>query len=557
MKFVAIDVETTGLGWKDSLLSVAASRRNDAGDMEGKVWLINAADLFHAPVPLPQVRYELMQWVNPADAVVMHNATFDLGYLFQSGILVPDDVRGKLLDTMLTARMTGGRPSVSLKNLAISYGLSNPKWEDQKRLRTDMINVPIELLLEYNVEDTTITTLLAEKLWKEAEAIYGRDFVLRESDFCRLMAEIKCRGKALDEQRIGEMRRMMTEDLSRLYEDFLFPAKIEGANDRNGIIRWLVDSGVGSLPKTDKGNPTVDETVLLNIADRSPHPIKDMINAILEARHLTKAVSTWIDGLWDESDGEGRVHPNYTVAGTVSYRLTCSHPNLQAVPKDMDVWKSYVSADYSQAELRLAAMYAAENNMAAQFDLGTDFHAATADLMFGQSTDENRALAKRCNFASIYGAGVTKLAESAGVSIEKAGRLRNQHRKIFPGLVRMGKKAENVWTTNGYITLLTGKRLYATPEDLQYRPYKAFNQLIQGGVAEIIKEAMFNLERSGYKIINQVHDSLEFEPPVDMGEIKRTMRGVIPEKIKCRTEPIIEMAVDLDIIREEIDDRPF
>lgn len=549
MKAMSIDIETEGLVWASRVLTVAASWRDESGQVKTKSWCVNAADLFHDATPIPAVRHDLLRLIGRSDIVIMHNATFDLSFLLGAHVLTAADVRGKLFDTLSTARMTGPRESVSLANLAIAYGVANEAWLSKKKLRSNMMRVPVEIMLDYNEQDAQITLLLGEKLWQEGAKLYGEDFLRRESDFCRLMAEIRYRGKAIDQHKLSTIRERTAAEKQHIYQKVLFPRKIEGANDREGLLRFLADRHITGLNKTLKGNDSVDEDSL-NAALTGIHDpeAKGIVEAVLRARHLDKSLSTWIDGMLAHADGELRVHPNFTVAGAVSYRLTCSDPNLQAVPKEMDIWTPQLSADYSQAELRIASMYAQENGLAKAFDSGEDVHMTTARTMFGKTDKETRTLAKRTNFASIYGSGDKGLADNTGLSIENARKLRMLHQKIYPALNQMSRRAEKAWKEKGYLTLISGKRLYATKEDIEFRAYKAFNQLIQGSVAEIIKEAMMTLDAAGVRINNQIHDSLEFDPDIDVEMVKRVMQGVVPEHIQSRTSPRITMQVDAEIV---------
>lgn len=553
MKAVAIDIETEGLVWASRVLTVAASWRDEHGEIKTKSWCVNAADLFHDTVPIPAIRHDLIRILAGRDLVIMHNATFDLSFLLGAQILVAGDVRGKLFDTLLTARMTGPRESASLASLAVAYGVANEQWLSKKKLRSNMSRVPVDTMLSYNEEDSRITLLLGEKLWEEGVKIYSSDFLLRESDFCRLMAEIRVRGKALHRDKINHLREKASVEKKQIYQDILFPRKIEGANDRDGLLRFLQQHHIMGLNRTIKGNFSLDEDSLVAaLAEAHDPEANTVIAAVLRARHLDKSLSTWIDGMMEHADGELRVHPNFTVAGAVSYRLTCSNPNLQAVPKEMDIWTPQLSCDYSQAELRIASMYAQENSLAKAFASGEDVHMTTARTMFGKTDKETRTLAKRTNFASIYGSGDKGLAENTGLSIERARELRMLHQKIYPALNQMSKKAEQSWKSKGYLALISGKRLYATKEDLELRAYKAFNQLIQGSVAEVIKEAMLTLDSMGIAINNQIHDALEFDPSTDVEVVKRIMQGVVPENIQSRTTPRIIMQVDSEIVGELI-----
>ena len=106
--------------------------------------------------------------------------------------------------------------------------------------------------------------------------------------------------------------------------------------------------------------------------------------------------------------------------------------------------------------------------------------------------------------------------------------------------------AQTTWQERGYVKLITGKRIYATKNDLQ-RSYKAFNNIIQGGVAELVKEAMLTLDGMGIPMLGQEHDAISFPIEVEREPIAEVMNNVLPEAISSRTIPPIKMRVDFDV----------
>ena len=119
---VSIDIETSGLGFNDDLLSVGVAWRG-AGGVESSSWS-TGGDLFTPALTPPEIRAALLPLLAGADWVVFHNGVFDIAPLLARGVLLEHELRGKVFDTLLASRMTGARESVSLANMCKVYKLS-------------------------------------------------------------------------------------------------------------------------------------------------------------------------------------------------------------------------------------------------------------------------------------------------------------------------------------------------------------------------------------------------------------------------------------------------
>src|SRR3989344_2932080 len=187
------------------------------------------------------------------------------------------------------------------------------------------------------------------------------------------------------------------------------------------------------LKKTVKGARSTRESELLKLKDR--HPV---IEKILNYRELSKLKSTYIDALPPLADVEGRVHTNYEQTGTVTGRLSSSEPNMQNIPMRSEIGRKIrrafiaekgfelVSFDYSQIELRIAAILSKDKKMTKAFKEGKDIHSITASEIFNVKesdvTDDMRRKAKVINFGILYGMGVGALSQGMGVSRDEAER---------------------------------------------------------------------------------------------------------------------------------------
>lgn len=583
-KMICVDIETTGLTWNDRILSIGASWRNGDGGVHSQAWPVGAHDLFHAATPIPQVRQELLPLIQQADLIVGHNLTFDLSYLFKSGVILPGEVKGRLVDTLTTARMTGPHESVALGNLCAEFGIGTEQWRAKKGGRKELSKVPVMNLLEYNCEDTHYNLLLGEELLKLGLQQYDENFLLQESDFCRIMAEVRNRGMGLDVDKVYKRVEQLTIQKADKLNKYLWSNKIEGPNDRTGLLQWLGKHNVSTGVFTGKGNESLNEAAVLGLIDRlcARFPIEkseddgemiedplyydsrktrirrkldcvtreivEVLDAVLACRGWEKEINTWLRPMAEvHAIEDGRVHPLYTVSGAVTYRLTCSEPGLQAIPS-LDIWEPHHIFDYSQAEYRQGALYAKDNEMAQKYKDGFDAHTITAQRVYGKeniSKEERQVGGKTVNFAANYGAGAERMAAQLGIPVEEARRFLNLYKRNLPKMFQTAIKVKEVWKERGYIKLWTGKRKYANSlRDQNDRSFIAWNALLQGGVAELTMAAMRECDRRGIPMLGQVHDSIKFPVGIDIEEVHEIMSTALPAEISNWTNPPIYMLVE-------------
>lgn len=581
-KMVCVDIETTGLEWPDSILSVAASYRNGDGGIHSNTWLVTARDLFHEVTPIPQIRSELYPLLANADLITGHNITFDLARLFKHGIVIPDDVRGKLFDTMLIGRMTGPHASHSLEGICGEFKIGTPEWRAMKEQRKVLTKVGVERLIKYNAEDTTNNLLLAEKLWDLGKLIYDPQFMVRESDFCRVTAEMQLLGIGLDADKTLDHIMATRKQRRAIFTQYLWDNRIEGPNNHDDIVNFLRKAGLREFKMTDKGNitlaedaidemihtllyscdPVLDENGLMidepvyydarkKRTKRKVPPlvqnIVDVLDAVLACRGYDKEISTWLEPLvFTHAKEDGRVHANYTVGGAASYRYRCSNPGLQAFPK-LDIFEDHETADYSQAEYRIGALVVGymtgDFSLAEKYAQGFDAHSITAMQIYHTEvvTKAQRDVGKRVNFASAYFSGPRTLARQMGVSEYEAKEFLDMYKNNMHSTFTTSRKVNKKWVEAGYIKLWNGKRIYRKPDDPDYI---GWNQWCQGGVAEIAKEAMFNCDAEGIKMLGQVHDSIKYPSDVDKEAAYDCMVRALPDNISSWTNPPIAMKVD-------------
>lgn len=318
--------------------------------------------------------------------------------------------------------------------------------------------------------------------------------------------------------------------------------------------------------KSKTGQYSTSEEVLLALKPK--HPVVGMI---LEYRELKKLISTYISALPTYINAEtGKIHTTYNQTVTATGRLSSSNPNLQNLPIRSergqlirqavipDEGCMFLSADYSQIELRLMAHFSQDPHLVEAFRSGQDVHAATAAKIFNvpieEVTKDQRRQAKTANFGIIYGISAFGLAQQLDCSRSEAKALIDGYFATFPGVIDYIERQKELAREQGYAITLFGRKRYlpdivshnATVRSFAER--NAVNSPIQGTAADIIKMAMVTIHRrlkeEGLKaqMIMQVHDELNFNVPMDevdkvreivVGEMQNVVHLTVPLIADC------------------------
>lgn len=314
------------------------------------------------------------------------------------------------------------------------------------------------------------------------------------------------------------------------------------------------------LKKTKTGYSTSVE-VLDQLKTQSP-----IVSEILDYRQIAKIQSTYVKGLLDVIQPDGRVHTRYLQTLTATGRLSSVDPNLQNIPtrteEGKQIRKAFVpsepdgyifSCDYSQVELRVLAHVSGDQNMQEAFKTGYDIHAHTAMRIFHlDSPDEVTPLmrrhAKAVNFGIVYGISDYGLSKNLGISRKRAKEFIDNYFEQYPQIKDYMDKAVQEAREKGYAETIMHRRRYLP--DIHAKKFTirsfaertAINSPIQGSAADIIKIAMINMQKKldelhlKTKMVIQVHDELIFDVPKDELE---TIKKIVPE--------IMQSAVKLDV----------
>ncbi|HKX13154.1 MAG TPA: DNA polymerase, partial [bacterium] len=316
--------------------------------------------------------------------------------------------------------------------------------------------------------------------------------------------------------------------------------------------------------KTKTGYST-DVEVLSELAK-----LHDLPKEILEYRSLTKLKSTYVDNLLNIADpATHRVHTNFNQTIAETGRLSSNDPNLQNIPIRSEdgakIRRAFIadsgfqlmSADYSQIELRVLAELSGDAALCQAFSQDLDVHRMTAASIYGVPEDKvssaQRGAGKTVNFAVVYGQGPFGLSAQLGVSQQEAKRYIDQYFAKYSGVrdykekvlaeARRKKEVRTLMGRRRFVPEIEGKNTMA--RNLAERI--AFNTVIQGTAADIIKKAMIDIvaemDKKGLasRLLLQVHDELIFE--IKDGEleamkdlVRRGMEQAVPFKIPLKVE---------------------
>jgi len=487
---------------------------------------------------------------------VGQNLKFDIQVLANYGI----NVKGELFDTMIAHYLLEPDMRHNMDFLAETYlsytpvsieSLIGEKGRNQKTMRA----VPADRLLEYAVEDADVTyrlkqifepRLVREEMYSLASSI--------EMPLIRVLASMEREGVRLDTGCLKDIAGGLREDIIRLEKEIYSLAgtefNISSPKQLGDIlfVRLKIDPNA-RLTKTRQF--VTNEEILQRLVNR--HPV---VEKVLEYRGMKKLLSTYVEALPELVNPEtGRIHTSFNQAVASTGRLSSNNPNLQNIPvrdeRGREIRKAFIpddgyiflSADYSQIELRLMAHLSGDENMISDFLSGYDIHAATASKIFNVDikdvTREMRSRAKTANFGIIYGISAFGLSERLTIGRNEARELIDGYFASYPGVKKYMDECISKARSKGYVTTMFGRRRYVRDINSRNQVVRgnaernAINAPIQGTAADIIKIAMVNIherlrkEAPDARMILQVHDELIFE--VIPGELEKVKELVVKE----------------------------
>jgi len=511
--YVAVDTETTGLKWNagDRAFGVAIAWDNQC------IFLRNSE---HSIEGIGSLLQELFS--STAKTFLYHNAEFDLHMMRETYGVEPAP---NILDTLRVSHLHNTNMSHALKdwsaqifgNTAAYYESIVEEYRSRYNIK-DYSRIPPEIMDSYATNDVVLTKSLAEQFVEPVRNNNPSLFDL-EMKLIPVVYDMEKTGLKLDIDYTEALQRDMLQK-KRAIEDEIYATV--GKPLDIGSSQQLGEYFYGRLKikaakKTATNKPSTDNEALSEIK----HPIGTSVaNSVLEWRALDKVVSTYL-GPFLGMHREGRIHPHWNAAGTVTGRFSSSSPNFQNVPKNQKVRKvivpdsEFVAMDYSQIELRVMAHVANQKNMIDAFISGEDLHAMTAGAIHQKTldrvTEKERSLGKRINFGVIFGIGPKKFAQQANISVDQAKGYLNNYWREYPAIKKFVDATIRNAERTGYVKTLFGRKVGIDPE----RPYAAVNYVVQGTAGDIVKISLLRtynyLQKTGGNIRNTVHDEILFD----------------------------------------------
>ncbi len=325
--------------------------------------------------------------------------------------------------------------------------------------------------------------------------------------------------------------------------------------------------GLKPLKKNQRGYST-DAGVLKELSKDHEMP-----GLILRYRELAKIKSTYIDALPRLQATDKRVHTTFNETVTTTGRLSSSEPNLQNIPVRTDFGRQirecfvpleaghkFLSADYSQIELRLLAHLSEDEHLIAAFCSGVDFHAATAsrvfDLPVEDITPELRSRAKAVNFGIVYGQQAFGLSQSLGIAFGEAKDMIDRYFEAYPGVRAYLDGTIESAKKNGYAQTMFGRKRHipelkaSNANQRGFGERTAMNHPMQGSAADIIKLAMSEVQRRlkdekyAAKLLLQVHDELDFSVPDDeIEKLSNMVKDVMESVAQLKVPLVVDVSV--------------
>jgi len=492
----------------------------------------------------------------------LHHAKFDELLFSTHGI----ELKGVVFDSLIAASLvTRDWQRIGLKHLAAFYFdeqmLTFDEMVKAKKL-PNFSHVPLEDATYYSANDAYQTFKLT-KLFEQDLKKEGMDslFYNIEMPVSQVIYQMEKRGIFVDPDILAALDTAVTNALQRIEQEIMALLGPEhtsiNLNSPRQIEQLLFyDLQLPPQKKRLKGSGySTDHEVLAALAPMHPIPA-----LLMKHRELFKLQTTYIQALPQYINPcDHRVHTTFSQTRVATGRLSSMDPNLQNVPASgpgieiraafkPDPGKLFISADYSQIELRVLAFLSQDQELKQAFLSGRDIHRETAarlfDVPFENVTHEQRQIGKRINFSILYGLTPYGLSKDLNIPFKDAKLYIDKYFAQYPGVRAWMDTIIEQAEKNGYVTTYWGRRRYIPgiyeKNQVLYQEAKriAINTVAQGTAAEIMKKGMialyerFQKEAPDAQMLLQIHDELLIAAPQEQREriermVKDTLEGVV------------------------------
>lgn len=478
--------------------------------------------------------------------IVSHDIKRDYIVLKNNGI----DLSSKYYDTSVAHYLLQPEMRHRLSDIAMSYlNIMLSGALDEGSRRNPYAELPLAEAAKRHAEASRVVMQL-RRVFDEQLSEGGLKSLFNDIElpFVKVLADMELTGVRIN---VGELAKMSAQLTARVNELEQRCYQVAGKTFNVSSPRQVGDVLFDHLKidpsakRTKTGAYSTTEEILEKY--RHSHEVVDLI---LKIRSLNKLLATYINALPELiNPATGKIHTTYNQTVTATGRISSTNPNLQNIPVRTDdgreIRKAFIpdpgclfmSADYSQIELRLMADMSGDPDMVAAFRAGEDIHRATAAKIYKepieQVTDVQRRNAKTANFGIIYGISAFGLAERLDIPRAEAKMLIDGYFATYPRVKEYITETIAQAKERGYVTTVMGRKRFLSDINSRnavvrsYAERNAVNAPLQGSAADIIKKAMIDIAREienrglRTRMIMQVHDELIFNVvPEELDEVK-------------------------------------
>ena len=536
-------------------------------------------------LPWDEVRGAVQPFLaDPKLPKVAHNGKYDLVVCRRHGL----QVEGPIHDTMtIVWLLDPANRAIGLKSQAeTELGWSMTEISEligSGRKQLSIAEVDIERVTAYCGADVDATIhlwdLLAPRLKEAGERVW-KLYENIELPLLPVLADMEMTGIRLNTDFLADLSKRLVNRLQEI--DALLKGivghdfNLRSTQQLSSVMFNELAFPSKGLKKTRSGFVSTAagelEKLKASTAELSPDQ-NHFLDLLFEQRQLEKLRGTYVDTLGSlVNSGTGRVHTNYSQAGSSTGRLSSNGPNLQNIPirteRGREIRKAFeaeegcvlLAADYSQVELRVLAHIAREEPLIEAFRQEQDIHAVTASRLFeiplDQVTSEERGLGKTINFATIYGVSAFGLSSRTNMDPTEAQQFLDQYFATYPNVRKYIDETIRKAVEEGFVETQLGRRriFLELQGNLPYNQRQALerqaiNAPIQGTAADITKLAMINLhnriQEAGLKakMLLQVHDELVLEVPHEELDV---VAPLVRTEMESAFELIVPLRVDVE-----------
>ena len=486
--------------------------------------------------------------------IIAHNAKFDIKIIWHNfGIDIP-----RIVDTMILAWLDSSDEPCGLDISAKTrLNYTTIKFDEVVPKKATFDSVPIEKATTYAAEDALCSLALFEYFSVNLSPQVFEIARRVEFPIMAILAKMESAGISIDTEFFSILQGELNEKIEHLSKDIFALCGAEfNLNSPKQLSDILYERlGLKKGRALKNSAFSTDEKTLESLRDS--HAV---IAPIIEYRELSKLLGTYVVPFLSLNKNR-KIYTSFIQTGTSTGRLASKNPNLQNIPVRSDIGRkirkgfvakdgfSFISADYSQIELRLLAHFSGDSSLVGAFQSGKDIHLETAIKLFGDEGSAKRNIAKSINFGLIYGMGARKLAQSLKIAQSEAKSYIDSYFMNFPTIKNFLAQKESEILERGYAESLLGHRRKFNFNRVAEYERAAFlregiNAIFQGSAADLIKLAMIECDRffsDSYQngevaLLLQIHDELIFEVRDDLAQsvadkIKAIMNGIYTLKV--------------------------